>query len=138
MIGNAKSQGLTTLVLLIATSISCFACCSWVGNVNTVANPTISRTRTEAIARIREISPLLEGENAFRQRWRVDLDVVRVLSLENGASVREGQKAIILVHSVVMTFGADREDVIGKEFRIVYRDPYQESYSGGIDIFASQ
>lgn len=103
------------------------------GDSNSMAES--AKTMTELIGRVKDVAALPEGENVLRQRWRVDLEVIKILSSSENVSIREGQQVTILVHSIVKSFGFDRADVLGRAFRFVYKNPYQEFYTGNIDIF---
>jgi hypothetical protein len=63
----------------------------------------------------------------------LSLTVTRVLAWGRQA-VHLGQQVQLIVPEVIHVFGETRQSIIGREYKFVYRDPFDVSYSGSVSV----
>lgn len=88
----------------------------------------------EFIGQIEKITALSNGETITRKRWQVDIIIIKILSKTNSDIVKDSEKVVILVHSIIKTFGKEKELLIGKKFRFSYKDEFKKIYSKTFEV----
>lgn len=102
------------------------------GNGNT-QSPDDSNTVIYAV--VQEVKPV-PGPRFSMKRWSVRLNIVKVIN-KGTAFVEKGETVDIFVHSVIKTFSMDVDQIVGKTFKIIYLEPFDNKYDDDIQVIAA-
>jgi hypothetical protein len=100
----------------------------------TQAPPSTNTNRFEFTGKIIKAESFV-SENMFTTlRFKVEAEIIEVPTNYPKGPELVGSKAVFLIHSVAQTSREDTNSVLGKTYRIAYKDSFRPFYTGGVEV----